>query len=225
MMQVLKVFSKKYVELYERLCPVSETFRLKKAVRNCQSILDVGCGEGTFSLLLVSPKNCLKVGVDIYKPYGQKAKIHYDFFVLANARSLPFKGLTFDCVVAAHLLEHLVKETGIKVIQEIERVAKKKIILILPNGFLRQDAYNGNPFQVHLSGWTFMELKNLGFKVHGVAGLKCLRGYLGRIRLRPAFFWRIISDASQFFTFWFPTLAAKLFCIKILETKNEDIAR
>jgi hypothetical protein len=95
----------------------------------------------------------------------------------------------------------------------MERQAKKKIILILPYGFLRQDAYNGNLFQVHLSGWTFMELKDLGFKVHGVAGLKCVRGYLGQIRWRPAFL-RIVSDISQFFTFWLPTLAAKLFYIK-----------
>ena len=43
----------------------------------------------------------------------------------------------------------------------MERVAREKIILTTPNGFL--PTYAGprdNPEEKHLSGWTYDELKN-----------------------------------------------------------------
>jgi hypothetical protein len=57
----------------------------------------------------------------------------------------------------------------------MENVAKKKIIIFTPNGFLRQDEYDGDKLQIHKSGWTVDEFKKLGYEVKGINGWKPLR--------------------------------------------------
>jgi ubiquinone/menaquinone biosynthesis C-methylase UbiE len=109
---------------------------LSKQIEDEWTILDVGCGR-TSSLKGVE-KGAYRVGLDIYRPYILKIRrlsVHDDY-VLGDAMALPFKSNSFDCAVATEILEHLTKHDGLRMIKEIERVVKKKILMTTPNGFL-----------------------------------------------------------------------------------------
>lgn len=115
------------------------------------------------------------------------------------------------------ILEHLSKQDGLILIEKMENWAKKKIVIAVPNGYQHQDAYDGNPYQVHKSSWSTRDFEELGFKVRGLHGWKVLRGELGRVRFRPTLFWLLISDISQKVTYSNPNEAATLFCVKEVE--------
>jgi hypothetical protein len=103
-----------------------------------------------------------------------------------------------------HLLEHLSKQEGIELIEKAEQWAKKKVIIAGPNGFIPQDAYDANPYQRHVSGWTVEDFESVGFAVCGFHGLRFLRGELHELRFRPKSFFSRLSDASELVTFSHP---------------------
>lgn len=191
---------------------------LKATVINCESLLDLGCGVD--SQIKFFNQNLFSIGVDIDQKVMSKSqikKIHNQYFqmnVLEAAQK--FGPKSFDCVWAIDLIEHLNKEDGYRLIKDMEMVAKKRIVIFTPNGFLAQDDYDGNPWQIHKSGWFAEEFLRLGYKVQGINGLKYLRTSLARIRFRPNFFWLFLSHLSQFYTKKNPNLAFQLLCIKNL---------
>jgi len=70
-----------------------------------------------------------------------------------------FKENSFDCVLASDVIEHFSKEEGYKLIEMMEKIARRKVIIYTPNGFLKQGEYDNNPWQVHKSGWNVKEMK------------------------------------------------------------------
>jgi len=126
-----------------------------------------------------------------------------------------FETNSFDCVLASDLIEHLTKEDGLKLIDMMEKIAKNKIIIFTPNGFLSQGEYDNNPWQIHKSGWTVKEMKEKGYEVIGIDGWKPLRGEYASLRFWPKHFWLIISDITQFFVKNKPEKAFEILCYKI----------
>ncbi len=198
---------------------------LQRELKDCETVLDLGCGPS-------SPlQHCswikYSVGVEIFKPYleqSKKARIHSEY-LNKNIEDLNFKDNSFDAVIMIDVLEHLDKKTGLEILKKAERWAKRKVIINTPNGFIGQPAIDKNPYQKHRSGWTHQEMMRLGFKCHGLAGLKFLRkdkeegadmgdNLTVSIRFKPRFFWFIIATFSQIFTYYFPRLAFELFCKK-----------
>jgi len=205
----------KLKKIYNKIFP-SFVFYLEKELKNCNSILDLGCGPN-------SPIKDLKnkpysVGVDIFQPSINKSKkkrIHNQYFKMDVLKiDKKFKPKSFDCVIAIDLIEHLTKRTGIILIKKMERIARKKIIIFTPNGFLKQHEYDNNLNQVHISGWSVSEMRKMKFKVIGFNGFKKLRGEKGEIKLKPKLFWLIVSDFSQFFLKNNPEKAFQLLCVK-----------
>lgn len=189
---------------------------LENELKDCKSVLDLGCGNNSPLQYLSIPYS---VGVDIYKPAlleSKEKKIHNEY-ILADITKIEFKEKSFDAIVMIAVLEHLSKEDGLKLIEKMEKWARKKIIIVVPNGFQHQDAYDGNPYQIHRSEWTTKELETLGFRVIGLHGWKALRGELGNIKYKPYSLWLLISDITQKITYHLPNLAATLFAIKNLE--------
>lgn len=190
-------------------------------VLNCQlkgmeSVLDIGCGAR--SPLSDLKKEFYSVGVDIFEPsikQSKKAKLH-DEYILGDVLKLKvlLKQRKFDAVFALDIIEHLEKKDGWKLLGEMEKIAKKKIIIITPYGFIRQHPYEKNPYQIHKSGWYPEDFKKLGYKVYGMRGLRFIRGECGIIKYKPWFFWGILSTFSQFITFFFPSLSIQLVAIK-----------
>jgi len=112
------------------------------------------------------------------------------------------------------LIEHLPKEDGKKLINLMENIAKKKIIIVTPNGFLPQKSYDNNELQEHVSGWTVAEMRQAGFQIIGINGYKNLRGELAKLKYKPEWFWMRISDISQLVTRRWPNKAFELLCVK-----------
>lgn len=137
-----------------------------------QSVLSIGCGNGEKDQRIVKRRNPRQylVGLDIFEPYlqaCQKRGVH-DSLVLADARRLPFGDSSFDVILAAEVIEHLEKNHARELLAEMERVARKQIIVTCPVGHVDQEMYDDNPFQLHRSAFSPLEFRQLGYKVHGV---------------------------------------------------------
>ncbi|MGD0405739.1 MAG: class I SAM-dependent methyltransferase [Candidatus Bathyarchaeia archaeon] len=180
---------------------------------NEMTVLDCGCARGVWGYLLRSEKNGYKttiIGLDRYNPYLSFCKTFhvYNNLVKADIRHLPFRDSAFEIVIAIEVLEHLEKTDGTKFLSELERVCKRKLVLSTPNGFWKQGALGGNNLELHRSGWTVNELKNLGFRVHGI-GFKFVKVYDVDPRVWGFFFYIFTP-----FSYVIPTLAHHLVASK-----------
>ena len=181
---------------------------LRDALAGMGSVLDVGCGRDSVVRTVVPPGTAL-TGVDILE---QPCPTGYGRYVRGDIRDLDsfFPADSFDCVVALDVIEHLPKEDGYAFLSELERIARQRVVLFTPNGFLAQAPYDDNPFQEHLSGWEVEELIARGFEVLGVNGWRPLRGERANVRLRPVGFWSRVSTLSQPLVVRRPGLAFQL---------------
>lgn len=71
-----------------------------------------------------------------------------------------------DVVLAAEIVEHHEKTEGLELLRLVEERAIHLAIVTSPIGFLRQGELDGNPWQVHRSGWTPEELEALGWTTY-----------------------------------------------------------
>lgn len=211
------MFGTKFINNYARPFIVQRVYKaIEREIKDCGTLLDVGCGPS--SPIKDFSKKFFKVGIDAYKPSIEKSRKagihdkHYCMNVLDISRK--FKEKSFDCVLALDLIEHLTREDGLKLLDSMEKIAKKKIVVFTPNGFLPQGAVDGNPWQEHKSGWTVKEMKERGYKIIGIHGWKPLRGEEARIKFRPRRIWQMISDITEPIVRYKPELAFQILCIK-----------
>lgn len=214
-----RLFNKSFERFFGHLNNQYIKLLEREIVGDCETLLDIGCGSNS-PVHKFTSKIQYTIGIDCYEPAlkkSQESRIH-DEYKIMNALEIGsyFKAKSIDCVLASDLIEHLIKDDGFKLIQMMEKIAKKKVIIFTPNGFLGQDGYDINPYSVHLSGWTVKEMQKLGFRVIGVNGLKLLRGEIAAIKWRPAVMWERISLLTQLATTSRPQYAFQLLCVKEL---------
>jgi 2-polyprenyl-3-methyl-5-hydroxy-6-metoxy-1,4-benzoquinol methylase len=193
-------------------------YLLRRNLRNMDSVLDVGCGwDSPIGRISHTFKS---TGIDVYKPALNKSKKRnlHDNYVQGNVLDIGkfFKPKSFDAVIALDLIEHLNKRDALKLIASMERLARKKVLFMTPNGFTDQNDYDTNPYQVHKSGWKADEFKQLGFKVWGLRGLKYIRGNCASIKYKPWIMWGILALISEYLLHFFPTYSYHLFAVKNL---------
>jgi len=140
-----------------------------------QSILDVGCGKGEVMKFINRHRKFHAIGVDIFEPYLQECQklSCYDNIILADVRTLPFESKSFDIVLCMEVLEHLEKDDGEKLLHELDRVARRQILLSTPVSKYEQHTLDGNPDQEHKFIWHADELRQRGYRVKGM-GIKGL---------------------------------------------------
>lgn len=178
-------------------------------------VLELGCGVHSY-LSTMKPR-AYSVGVDIYEPSARLAKENgvYDEVLVMNVMEvgsqLPEK--SFDVVMAMDLIEHLNKTDGEELLRIMERLARKKVIIYTPNGYLEQGEEYGNPWQRHLSGWTADEMLERGYRVTGWGGLKSLRPQF-IITRKPRIVWRFIQSLTQLYAISHPAHAFQILCVK-----------
>jgi SAM-dependent methyltransferase len=198
----------------------------REIVGSCTSLLDLGCGRaspiGHFATRLT---RC--VGVDAFEPYlreSVEAGIHSDYRCLDVMEiDRNFAPASFDCVVALDLIEHLPRPAGLELLDMMERIASRKVIVFTPNGFVPQESYDGNEWQRHLSGWTAEEMEQRGYRVLGLHGWKPLRGELGQARWQPRRLWEMVALWTQPLVRQRPRQAFHLLCIKDLPAPAPDV--
>jgi Methyltransferase domain. len=194
--------------------------RLEQEVLSAgESLLDVGCGASS-PIRFFSKKIKYAVGVDGFLPSIEQSRanqIHHDY-KQANLLDIDtvFEPKSFDVVLASDVIEHFEKEDGLKLLEKMEKIARKKVIVFTPNGFQPQGEFDNNAYQMHRSGWTVEEMRMLGFKVEGMMGLKPLRGEFGEVKWKPKLFWHRVSVLTQPFVRNAPSLAYQLLCVKTL---------
>jgi len=195
----------------------------QKMDKMAKTILDVGCGDGSFIALLNKDKKFKVIGIDAYKPYLAKAKKTgvYKKLILGDVRKLPFKEKSFDIVLCSQVIEHLKKEEGEELIRDLEKTAKRQVIVATTVGFFPYEPFEGkdeNPLQVHQSGWEPKEFEKRGYKVYGqgagfVYGRKRIVRPLPQLLQIP--FFGLSYCLSPLFYF-FPKHAAHMICVKNL---------
>jgi len=127
-----------------------------RAAYGSNSLLDLGCGTGQSSSLFTIPA---KVGVDGFEKYSfEYIKNSGGEFVKGDLRKISemFPSKTFDTVVAWDVIEHLIKDEGIKLLTDMERIAIKQVIVFTPFGMYEQNddpLGENNEFNIHRSGW------------------------------------------------------------------------
>lgn len=215
---MLKNFSRSLRNAVLQRCTRPWIQELKRELTGVKSVLDVGCGPLS-SIHQFKKELCFtSVGIDIFEQSVESSRaagVHDKHYVM-DARTIDtaFPPKSFDAVIAVDVIEHLTKEDGNKLLQKMELLARKKIIITTPNGFLEQHEHSGNPFQEHKSGWTIKEMRNHGFRCRGIIGLWFICGELGNILLSPKKLWSKIGKLSQPVVYYFPAIASSLLCVK-----------
>lgn len=191
---------------------------LRKALLGCESVLDIGCGASMTMRYLGVPH---PVGAEGYPPSVEKARANntHDELVLCNVAELSsrFEPGQFDACVALDVIEHMKKPDGLKLMEDMERIAKKRVVFFTPSGFLSQGHTDSDDLQVHLSGWEPSEMEGHGYEVFGLLGPKKWRGEYHMLKKKPAAFWGLMSLAAQ--CAWskhHPEDAAAILCVKKL---------
>ncbi|MDD5016283.1 MAG: class I SAM-dependent methyltransferase [Atribacterota bacterium] len=219
--------------------------------KKAKSILDVGCADGDLMGFINNRKKFDTVGIDIYEPYLEKcrsAKTH-DKNILCDVRSLHFEDKSYDVVLFLETLEHLERAEGLKVIQDIERIARTEVIISTPVSFVKQQAYNDNIHQEHRSFWNPCEMRQMGYKVRGIGireNLLIEKVRNGMLQLADKVILRKKDSVSRSktnsisyafkladfllrlpyylipgpFVYFFPKLAGHMICIKRLNPSN-----
>jgi hypothetical protein len=185
---------------------------LERDLDGCSSVLDVGCGINS-PMGKINKKFILE-GIDLVDK-SKKNKYH-DKYTKGNILNIEkyFKNKSFDAVVLIGVIEHLKRSDGKKLITKLESIAKLKVIIETPNGFLNQEAVENNPYQEHISGWTPNDFQERGYTVYGLRGLKLLRGEYALVKYKPWYFWLLLSYVTQWGTYYLPKLSFELLAVK-----------
>jgi len=220
MIKVIKANLKKYINAssdfgFHRL--------LKRELEGYGSVLDVGCG--TNSPLDKIDKTFYLEGIDVIPVKSRKRDIEeyenkiHDKYIRGNILNIEkyYKNKSFDVVVSFHVLEHLKRSEGKVLLEKLEKIARKKIIICTPNGFVPQDPLSGNIYQEHISGWYVGDFKTKGYKIYGLRGFKFIRGEFAAIKHKPWYVWLYLSYLSEFITIYFSWMGFELMAIKSLE--------
>lgn len=191
-------------------------------LKDMTTVLDVGCGED--SPLGKVKKTFQSEGIDIFKPSiekSKKRKIH-DTYKLGNIKQLAkyYKPKSFDAVIALDVVEHLEKKDALAMMKQMEKIARKRVVILTPNGFYHQDHLHGNPHQEHLSAWSAKDFQKNNYQTRGLRGLRYLRGEYATIRLKPWIFWGFISFVSEPLLYFVPRLSYHLFAFKNLNSSK-----
>lgn len=150
---------------------------VKEATDPDKSLLSLCCGIG-LELSYLQTQDV--TAVDLAPQYLAEVKNRCPQAKTVESGALEYlktqKAKSVDVISIIDGIEHMDKKTGIKVIKEMKRVAKEKILLFTPqgpseDGYLRNEPHNAwgiegaDHLQQHQSGWTIDELKDHGFTI------------------------------------------------------------
>jgi len=192
---------------------------LRCVFNDCSTVLDVGCGNWSPVRFLEGAR---LTGLDGYGPALEEARKNrtHDEYISGDVTRISelFPTRKFDACVALDVIEHLHKEEGWRMVDEMERLANKRVVIFTPNGFVPQKSQDGD-LQEHLSGWTADEMRSRGYRVLGMYGPKKWRGEYHRIKYHPQPLWVLLSMLAHYtHTRSHPEKAAAIFCVKELAT-------
>ena len=135
-----------------------------------KSILDIGCGFGMWGCLArmyldVSEERVQPAdwktridGVELFEPYIQShQRALYSNIFIGDVRELAAKVGEYELIIAGDVIEHLHKEEGEAVIEQLYSKATRALLVNIPLGLgWDHPERHGNPGELHRSHW-FLE--------------------------------------------------------------------
>lgn len=153
--------------------PVSTSVHISHCLQyiislNPRSILDVGCGFGLWGFLCreyldvmeerVQPKDWkIRIdGLELFEPYIQShQRALYSSIQIGDIRELAPGIGNYELIIAGDVIEHLDKDEGEAVIEQLYEKATRALLVNIPLGEgWEHPERHGNPGELHRSQWT-----------------------------------------------------------------------
>jgi SAM-dependent methyltransferase len=135
-------------------------------------VIDFACGFGTWghtirSMAIQGGDKAYIVGCDAFKPFLAKNKAYnpYDDLVLCEAHHLPFQEKCADIVLCFEMIEHMDKAAGYNFLANLDSLARERLVLSTPNGYMEQHDTGDLEFEEHKSFWLSKDFEQAGFTV------------------------------------------------------------
>lgn len=147
-----------------------------------RSILDVGCGNGAYVLRLADEYDIRGVDHAHFETWRERPEL----FSISDATQLDLPGSSVDTIVSFETLEHLSDPD--KALREYYRVARKNVILTVPNCDLTPGLTKSNLLYSHWRDRTHVNFFNMQSITAAVekAGFRIrYKAYINRISLGP----------------------------------------
>lgn len=135
-----------------------------RELTNISAIVDIGAGSGTYSKMFRKTglfRTAKMIAIEAWEPYIQEYALteRYNTVINQDVRDVDFSKIApFDLVIMGDVLEHISKEDAVKLVNTVSKFTRYAIISI-PIIHYPQDAYRGNPYEVHVKDdWSHKEV-------------------------------------------------------------------
>lgn len=159
---------------------------VQRELKRSDTVLDIGCGvmQATMDTWKGYDDGRIKcrsiVGIDAYRPYLERIKdIPGVSAVEGNATDLSrFVDKSFDVCLALDLVEHLELADALHLMDEAERIARRKVLIFTPSEYYENAAlgfdhilyspYGKNELQRHRSLISQQAFKERGYQIKNI---------------------------------------------------------
>jgi SAM-dependent methyltransferase len=137
---------------------------------NIKTALDLGCGRGTYKVF----NKFYSVGIDVFPENIQIANVkgNYKKLIEGDIGDVKFSDRLFDAVACIDVIEHMSKEDGVRLLENMERMAKEKVVVITSWGYQSIPKRYDNPYLNHQCGWQPEEFIERGYYIYPFKSLR-----------------------------------------------------
>lgn len=163
----------KIIEPYSNLGITPVVTMVLDQIDDCNSLMDVGCANGNYLNWISDQRPKLETcGIDGYAPVLQSVRatkvIHGILPFSLEDKSF---NKSYDAVMCLDVVEHLHKVESIQMVKRFDNIARKKIVIFTPFGFLDnnvaiQEDKDWQPWLFHKCGWYPEEFEALGYETY-----------------------------------------------------------
>ena len=141
---------------------------------------------------------------------------HYNECWHGDVLKFTFNHKAYDAVVMCDVLEHLPIQNGqfVDLLSKMEGCARIKVIIFTPNGKLKNDITDDNPYQSHYSSWEPSDYQKHGYIVRGAVGMRWMLTKGAAPRFRPYGLCSFIASLTQPVIYRNPKWAFHSYAIK-----------
>ena len=148
----------------------SNYIQIMSLIPKDRTILDLGCGSGHPFIGTEFP---VLIGVDVWKKKFEMPEYDQVWFHDIKKITELYPQKFFDVVTCIDVIEHLEKQEGFKLLEDVEKIAWDKIIIFTPKKWtenkeaVENENYwsYGNKYNYHQSHWTEKDFIDRGYEI------------------------------------------------------------